>query len=116
LLFLSYSEKNKTVFYRVKEPNHEQTESGHLDTPLQTPFSKLLKMNFEDENINTDELRLFFHGQEDHVRTFGEYQFLKSIEEVGFKLQIKKHDDYFNAQDTFYYGVPPKEDLIMVSK
>jgi hypothetical protein len=35
LLFLSYSEKNKTVFYRVKEPNHEQTESGHLDTPDQ---------------------------------------------------------------------------------
>jgi hypothetical protein len=42
LLFLSYSEKNKTVFYRVKEPNHEQTESGHLDTPVQVPHEQSL--------------------------------------------------------------------------
>lgn len=81
---------------------------------LQTPYSKLLKNNFEDDGLDSDELRLFFQGQEDHVRTFGEYQFLKSLEEAGFSLQIKKHKDYFDIKTAYYYGVPIEEDLIMV--
>jgi SAM-dependent methyltransferase len=83
---------------------------------LQTPYSKLLKNNFEDEGIDSDELRLFFHGLSDHVRTFGEKQFLKSIEDAGFSLKIKKHLDLFTSDDAYYYGVPIKEDLIMVEK
>ena len=30
---------------------------------LQTPYSKLLRYNFEDDGIDSDALRLFFHGQ-----------------------------------------------------
>lgn len=95
-------------FYRILKPGGVAI--------LQTPYSRLLKNNFEDEGVNSDELRIFFHGQEDHVRTFGEHQFLKSLEEAGFRLKIKKHTDYFNAQDSYYYGVPVKEDLIMIEK
>jgi SAM-dependent methyltransferase len=83
---------------------------------LQTPYSKLLRNNFEDAGISSEELRLFFYGQEDHVRTFGESQFLKSLEDAGFSLQIKKHSDYFDIRTTYYYGVPGKEDLILVAK
>ncbi|MCK5655499.1 MAG: methyltransferase domain-containing protein [Candidatus Aureabacteria bacterium] len=95
-------------FYRVIKPGGIQI--------LQTPYSKLLKNNFEDKNIDTDELRLFFYGQKDHVRIFGEYQFLKSIEDVGFNLQIKKHKDFFDDHMAFVYGVNKKEDLILVVK
>ena len=54
LLCLPYSEKNKTVFYRVKGPNHEQTESRHLDTPHQNHAASKLK---KDEFFGT------FYGQ-----------------------------------------------------
>lgn len=100
--------KALSEFYRILKP-------GGIAI-LQTPYSRLLQNNLEDEGIDSDELRLFFHGQEDHLRTFGEYQFLNSIEEAGFSLKIKRHEDYFDAGDAYYYGVPIKEDLIMVEK
>ena len=83
---------------------------------LQTPFSTMLRENFEDLNINTDDLRLFFHGQRDHVRTFGQHRFTKSLEEAGFDLQIAKHGDHFDGRATHRYGVNGKEDLIRVRK
>lgn len=100
--------KALSEFYRVLKPGGVAI--------LQTPYSKLLKNNFEDEGIDTDELRLLFHGQEDHIRTFGEHSFLKSLKDTGFRLNIKIHDDYFDANAAYYYGVPSKEDLIMVEK
>ena len=95
-------------FYRVLKPNGIAI--------LQTPYSKFLKNNFEDENINTDELRLYFYGQEDHIRIFGEYQFLKSIENTGFNLRLVKHEDFFDDQTAYIYGVNKKEDLVQVIK
>lgn len=100
--------KALSEFFRVIKP-------GGLAI-LQTPYSKVLRNNFEDEGINSDELRLFFHGQEDHVKTFGECQFFKSLEETGFSLQVKRHEDYFDASMAYRYGVPMKEDLILVAK
>ena len=100
--------KALSEFFRVLKP-------GGIAI-LQTPYSGLLKNNFEDENINTDELRLFFHGQGDHVRTFGEYQFKKTIEDIGFKLQVKKHEDFFDDKMAWFYGVNSKEELIQAVK
>lgn len=100
--------KALSEFYRILKP-------GGIAI-LQTPYSRLLRNNFEDDGIDSDELRLFFHGQEDHVRTFGEHQFLKSLEEAGFSLQIKKHEAYFDASSAYYYGVNINEDLIMLKK
>lgn len=95
-------------FYRVLRP-------GGIAI-LQTPYSKLLKKNFEDEGIDNNELRNFFYGQEDHVRTFGEQQFFQSIKKTGFNLQVKKHDECFEPGTAHYYGVNSKEDLIMAVK
>jgi len=75
-----------------------------------------LKNNFEDENINTDELRHYFHGQDDHVRTFGEDQLFESIKQVGFDLKIQKHKNFFDDHIAYTYGVNKEEDLIQVIK
>jgi predicted SAM-dependent methyltransferase len=83
---------------------------------LQTPFSKLLQDNFEDEGINTDELRLLYYGQEDHVRIFSENRLFQSLTDAGFKLQIARHNDLFEGNLAEYYGVNEKEDLIRVIK
>lgn len=83
---------------------------------LQTPFSKLLNDNLEDDNIDTDELRSFFHGQEDHVRTFAERHLLKNIEEAGFDLDLKRHGEFFDERTAHYYGVNSKEYLMQARK
>lgn len=83
---------------------------------LQTPYSKLLKKNFEEESINTDALRLFFYAQEDHVRFFSEKQFFQDLEEASFELKIARHSDLFSEKETIRYGVNRMEDLIRVVK
>jgi SAM-dependent methyltransferase len=80
---------------------------------LQTPYSELLYYNFEDPNINTDELRLLFYGQEDHVRVVSKRQFIEELSRY-FKINIVKNDSLFNDDDCFKYGVNKKEDLVMV--
>jgi len=100
--------KALSEFYRILKP-------GGIAI-LQTPYSRLLNNNFEDDGIDSDELRLIFYGQEDHVRTFGEGQFLESLKETGFSVQVKRHQDCFNASETIRYGVPKDEDLILVEK
>lgn len=83
---------------------------------LQTPFSKILKNNFEDSNINTEEQRLFFYGEKDHFRIFSEEQFFDDLKETGFELKIIRNSDLFSAETCRYYGVNNREDLIQVVK
>jgi SAM-dependent methyltransferase len=83
---------------------------------LQTPYSKLLINSFEDEGINTDELRLIFHGQEDHVRVFGEKTFFKSLNDAGFIVNRIKHAEFLKEVNSHYFGVSEEEDLIQVIK
>lgn len=83
---------------------------------LQTPYSKLLKNNFEDENLNTDELRWFFYGEADHFRIFSEHQFFEDLRKAGFKIELLKHIDLFDPEISYYFGVNPKEDLVRVFK
>jgi 2-polyprenyl-3-methyl-5-hydroxy-6-metoxy-1,4-benzoquinol methylase len=100
--------KALTELYRVLKP-------GGIAI-LQTPYSTVLAENFEDENINTEALRLSFYAQEDHVRIFGEKQFLNELVKTGFELHTVKHSDYFRSAETTRYGVNEKEDLIRVIK
>lgn len=100
--------KALSEFFRVLKP-------GGIAI-LQTPYSKLLKNNFQDENINTDKLRLFFYGLEDHVRTFGRTNLFENIEDAGFTLQIKLHEQFFTDKDAYYYGVNKHEELIQAIK
>ncbi|MCK6618197.1 MAG: class I SAM-dependent methyltransferase [Cyclobacteriaceae bacterium] len=83
---------------------------------LQTPFSKVLRNNFEDDGINTPELRTYFYAQHDHVRLYGETQLLTSFQESGFNLRIVKHFDLFTGMDAHYYGVNANEDLLWLIK
>lgn len=83
---------------------------------LQTPFSKVLKNNFEDVGINTPALRAYFYAQHDHVRVYGEEEFMKAFENAGFTLRIVSHIDLFSDQETKYFGVNKHEDLIRVTK
>ena len=76
----------------------------------------MLQNNFEDPGINTDELRLLYYGQEDHVRIFSENQLMNSINEAGFNLQIVKNSELgLNGMEK-YYGVNDREDLILALK
>ena len=88
---------------------------GDRKAVLQTPYSSILANSFEDRNINTDRLRRRFYGQEDHVRIFGQ-GFFSKLENAGFHLHIKRHEAVLSEIDWIYYGVNPKEDLILVWK
>lgn len=83
---------------------------------VQTPFSKVLKNNFEDEGINTPALRAYFYAQHDHVRVYGEEHFMDALQEAGFMLKIARHNELFTEQETGYYGVNGIEDLVKVVK
>ena len=82
---------------------------------LQTPVSDLLFHHFSDPNINTDELRLSFYGQEDHVKVVSKRELYEELSQK-FKLSIVKHSDYFNQNDALVNGVNYKEDLMLVVK
>ena len=82
---------------------------------LQTPYSENIEKSFEEESINTDELRFKYYGQEDHVRIYGLDLFTR-LENSGFKLNILKHKELFDSQISKYIGVNEKENLIMVKK
>jgi ubiquinone/menaquinone biosynthesis C-methylase UbiE len=94
--------------YRVLKPNGVAI--------LQTPYSKLLSKNFEEKNINTDDLRYFFFGEKDHYRIFSEQHFFKDLTNIGFVLKLVKHTEFFDQETANYYGVNYDEDLIQVIK
>lgn len=83
---------------------------------IQTPYSKLLKNNFEDENINNDELRSYFYGEKDHYRIFSESSLFSDFKDTGFELHLTKNSEYFNDHESYYYGINKREDLILLSK
>lgn len=83
---------------------------------LQVPYSKILEKNFEDNGLDTSELRNFFYGQEDHVRIFSEKELVSSIQNTGFFLKIIDNDIYFSDDESAYYGVNKCESLWLAVK
>ena len=82
---------------------------------LQTPYSSILSRSFSDENIDTDEKRDFFYGQDDHVRVFGNDLF-QMLAQAGFQVTLYKHAKLLSKFDSKQFGVNPREDLIFVTK
>lgn len=82
---------------------------------LQTPYSARLTQNFEEPGFNTEQDRLFFFGQEDHVRVFSENQFFNSVVQSGFKMR-RYTDDVIVNPNKFKNGVNPAEPLMMFVK
>lgn len=96
-----YSQKNKICCYNCKKSFQH---------------SRKLTENFEDDSINTDELRLYYYGQEDHVRWFSEGQLMVEFANAGLILHRKKHADFFSQDEHQVYGVNPEEDLLLLYK
>lgn len=82
---------------------------------LQTPFSILLENSICDPRLNSNELRKYFYGQEDHVRVYGHDLFYK-IRKAGFNLCIKTHSDILSEFNADLFAVNLREDLILVGK
>lgn len=81
---------------------------------LQTPYSGMLHKTLEDPGINTDELRLEFYGQEDHVRLFG----LDIFERFSAHLDpaVASHQSLFDSSVSATFGVNPREPFFLFRK
>jgi len=83
---------------------------------LQTPFASGLETSLEDAaEINTDEKRIQFYGQEDHIRLYGRDLFDR-IRTAGFVLELKKHAECLPDVDAARFGVNCDEPLILCRK
>lgn len=83
---------------------------------LQTTYSAVLRKNFEDDGIAAAGARAYFHGQEDHVRTFAETDLLNCIDRSGFALKIASHARLLSQVDPAYFGVNKSQDFILAQK
>ena len=81
---------------------------------LQTPFSDLLDKTFEDSGIQTPEQKLFFYGQEDHVRMFGRDVF--SLMRHHLFDKIYHHEDLFSPEVSDLYGVNYREPFFLFGR
>jgi SAM-dependent methyltransferase len=74
----------------------------------QTPYSPRLTRTFEDPNLQSPDDRLFFYGQEDHVRLFG-----ADIEQyftaAGFVGRLVPHAEILPEIDPEQLGVNERE-------
>jgi SAM-dependent methyltransferase len=83
---------------------------------LQTPFAAGIDQTLDNSaEIDTDEKRIEFYGQEDHVRLYGRDLF-ERIRAAGFVLDLKKHADVLPDVDAARYGVNPDEPLFLCRK
>lgn len=99
--------KALTEIYRVLKPGGQAV--------LQTPYSGVLATSLQDANINTDEMRLRYYGQEDHVRVYGMDLFSR-IRDAGFLLEIRQHNDVLTDIDPIRFGVNRREPLILATR
>ena len=81
---------------------------------LQTPYSGRLQKTFEDSGINTDELRLEFYGQEDHVRLFGQDVFDKFSTHL--IPAVVSHQSLFDPSISDAFGVNAQEPFFLFRK
>jgi len=107
------------VLEHVNQPSKAMAEINRVLVDdgiaiLQTPFSQFLERTFEDKSIKTPEQRLFFYGQEDHVRTFG----LDLFSEMSNYLinKVKQHADIFDSDLVSNYGVNELEPFFLFGK
>jgi SAM-dependent methyltransferase len=58
----------------------------------------------EDPTYNTPELRFMHYGQEDHLRIYGR-DFLRKLDDAGFKVEIIDMIDAYPLHELFRYGL-----------
>ena len=74
----------------------------------QTPFASRLSTTFHDPLLQSESDRLFFYGQEDHVRLFG-LDIEQLIEGAGFVGRLVPHAEILSAVDPELLGVNEQE-------
>ncbi len=74
----------------------------------QTPFATRLTKTLEEPLLQSPEDRLFFYGQEDHVRLFG-LDLEELIRQAGFAGRLVPHADILSDVDPEQLGINEKE-------
>jgi SAM-dependent methyltransferase len=74
----------------------------------QTPFAARLTKTFEDPLLQSPGDRLFFYGQEDHVRLFGS-DIERCFTDAGFSGRLVPHAEILPEVDPEQFGVNEKE-------
>lgn len=83
---------------------------------LQTPYASGLAVSLEDPaEIKTDQQRIEFYGQEDHIRLYGRDLFDR-IRAAGFSLELKWHAECLAEVDSQRFGVNRDEPLFLCVK
>jgi len=95
--------------YRVVKPN---SDGGVVF--LMVPLFKDLDETLENDEYNTDELRLKYYGQKDHVRKYG-IDFKDRLESVGFNVTYFAPED-IDKSITEKYGISSENDIVFICK
>lgn len=74
----------------------------------QTPFASRLSKTFQDPLLQSESDRLFFYGQEDHVRLFG-LDIERLIVGAGFAGRLVPHTEILSGVDPELLGVNEHE-------
>lgn len=74
----------------------------------QTPYAARLSRRFEDPLLQAEFDRIFFYGQDDHVRLFGR-DIEQTIREAGFKGRLTPHSELLPDIDPERAGVNENE-------
>jgi Methyltransferase domain len=74
----------------------------------QTPYASRLTHTFEDPLLQSPDDRLFFYGQEDHVRLFGS-DIEQRLNEAGFVGRLVPHSEILPDIDPEQLGVNDRE-------
>jgi SAM-dependent methyltransferase len=74
----------------------------------QTPYSPRLTKTFEDPRLQSTDDRLFFYGQEDHVRLFGS-DIEHCFTAVGFVGRLVPHAEILPDLDPEQFGINERE-------
>jgi len=81
---------------------------------LQTPLSKIIDEDYTNPSVKTDNDRLNFYGQEDHVRIYSKKSLIQKIKKVGFKINILQFEDFFLQNESF--GLIKDEEILFAKK
>ena len=74
----------------------------------QTPFAARLSRTFEDPQLQSPSDRLFFYGQDDHLRLYG-VDIERMICDAGFVGRLRAHDELLPDIDPEALGVNEHE-------
>jgi SAM-dependent methyltransferase len=87
------------VLEHVPDPNKALNEIYRIMRPegkaiIMVPLFWDVKATIEDNGHNTDELRLKYYGQDDHVRLFSRQDFLTRLSATGFKVEQLRPSEF----------------------